>query len=156
MHFRRTASLALVAALATPLFAFHTQTSMAEEVVAEMNVERAEYGLKPLHIDEDLSAAALDRIDDMMSKHYFGHIAPDGIKPWTWADKHGYNYHEFGENLAVGYRTPKEIVDGWMHSPEHRANVLSRTFEDVGVAIAAQSPERRFAGPTVVAIYGVR
>lgn len=129
---------------------------MAEQVVEEMNMQRSSYGLKPLRIDDTLSAAALDRIDDMMAKHYFNHVSPDGIEPWTWADKRGYNYREFGENLAVGYRTPKEIVDGWMHSPKHRANVLSRSFEDVGVAIAAQSPHRPFSGPTVVALYGQR
>lgn len=152
--------IAVVAALAiaAPLAAFHETRpdSMAAAVVAEMNRERATAGLAPLRINEQLAAVALDRVEDMFAKHYFAHVSPDGIAPWTWADKRGYDYREFGENLAVGYRTPHAIVDGWMHSREHRANVMSHTFDEVGVAIAPASPERRFAGPTVVAIYGVR
>jgi uncharacterized protein YkwD len=144
--------------MAAPLIAFHETrpNTMASALVDEMNRERATYGLPPLRVNDELSAAALDRVDDMFAKHYFGHISPDGIKPWTWADKEGYDYREFGENLAVGYRTPHAVVDGWMHSPEHRKNVLSKNFDEVGVAIAPESPERRFNGPTVVAIYGVR
>ena len=152
MRFQWIAALVAVLALG-----FHeSKPSMAAALVAEMNRERLTHGLKPLRIDDELSAVALDRLDDMMSKHYFSHVSPDGIQPWTWADKRGYNYREFGENLAVGYRTPESIVDGWMHSPEHRANVLSSKFEEVGVAIAGQPPSRHFIGPTVVAIYGVR
>jgi uncharacterized protein YkwD len=158
MRFQRVTALVAAFALAAPLLAFHETrpNSMAAAIVDEMNRERAAQGLPALHINDELSAVAVDRVDDMFAKHYFGHVSPDGIEPWTWADKHGYNYREFGENLAVGYRTPQAIVDGWMHSPEHRKNVLSAAFEDVGVAIAPASPERRFAGPTVVAIYGVR
>jgi len=158
MRFHRVTALLAAFALAAPLLAFHeTRTdSMAAAVVDAMNRERAAHGLTPLRIDDELSAVALDRVGDMFAKHYFGHISPDGVKPWSWADKEGYNYREFGENLAVGYRTPQAVVDGWMHSPEHRKNVLSGSFVEVGVAIAPESPEHRFTGPTVVAIYGVR
>ena len=129
---------------------------MAEKVVAEMNRERASRGLKPLRVNDELSAAAVDRIDDMFTKHYFNHVSPDGLQPWTWADKRGYSYRAIGENLAVGYPTAAAVVDGWMHSPGHRANVLQPVFDEVGVAVAAQAPERRFTGPTVVALYGER
>jgi len=158
MRSQRVTALVAAFALAAPLAAFHRTPAdtMAAAVVGEMNRERAARGLTPLRINDQLADVALDRVDDMFAKHYFGHFSPDGIKPWTWADKHGYNYREFGENLAVGYRTPQAIVDGWMHSPEHRRNVLSAAFDEVGVAIVPASPEERFAGPTVVAIYGVR
>ena len=129
---------------------------MAEKVVAEMNRERASRGLKPLRVNDELSAAAVDRIDDMFTKHYFNHVSPDGLQPWTWADKRGYSYRAIGENLAVGYPTAAAVVDGWMHSPGHRANVLKPVFDEVGVAVAAQAPELRFTGPTVVALYGER
>ena len=154
MPVRPCTALLIALAMAAPLSAFREKVSMAEALVGEMNRERASHGLKPLRINDQLSAAALDRIDDMLAKHYFSHTSPDGIQPWTWADKRGYDYREFGENLAVGYRTPESIVDGWMHSPEHRKNVLNSAFEEVGVAVAAASPERRFMGPTVVALYG--
>lgn len=129
---------------------------MVAEVVADMNRERATRGLGPLLINDTLSVAALDRIDDMFAKHYFAHVSPDGLQPWTWADKRGYDYRAIGENLAVGYPTAASVVDGWMHSPAHRANVLNQAFEEVGVAIAPASPRRPFRGPTVVALYGKR
>ena len=131
------------------------QTSFEESLVDAMNRERAAHGLRPLRLNRQLSLAAGDRIGDMFAKHYFDHVSPDGINPFTWVDKRGYDYSEVGENLAVGYRQAGWVVDGWMHSPGHRANILKADFDDVGVAIAPGSPTRRYAGPTVVAIYGV-
>ncbi len=132
-------------------------TSGFEEAVVEaMNRQRAVAGLSPLRINSRLALAADDRIGDMFAKHYFNHVSPDGLQPWAWVEKRGYNYHEVGENLAVGYPTAEAIVDGWMQSPGHRANILGRAFDEVGVAISTGSPQRGFAGPTVVALYGER
>jgi len=131
-------------------------TSFEAAVVEEMNRQRATFGLPPLRINSRLEAAADDRITDMFDKQYFSHVSPDGIQPWSWVEQHGYDYREFGENLAVGYPSADSVVDGWMHSPGHRANVLNRNFEEVGVAIAPESPTRGFRGPTIVAIYGER
>lgn len=131
-------------------------TSFEAAVVEEMNRQRATFGLPPLRINSRLEAAADDRITDMFDKQYFSHVSPDGIQPWSWVEQHGYDYREFGENLAVGYPSADSVVDGWMHSPGHRANVLNRNFEEVGVAIAPESPTRSFRGPTIVAIYGER
>lgn len=132
------------------------QAIRAEALVDAMNRERAAYGLKPLHLNQELSLAAGDRIDDMFAKHYFSHVSPDGIDPFSWADKRGYDYSEIGENLAVGYPTADDVVDGWMHSPGHRANILKADFDEIGIATAAASPTRTYAGPTVVAMYGTR
>ena len=128
----------------------------AGALVDAMNRERASYGLAPLQVNERLSLAASDRINDMLAKRYFEHVSPDGIDPFTWADKRGYRYREIGENLAVGYRDAATLVDGWMHSPGHRANILRSTYDEVGIAVAAPAPTNRYAGPTVVAIYGRR
>jgi uncharacterized protein YkwD len=157
MHHQRLTALALAFALAAPASLFaEPRTGMADAVVVDMNRERAAHGLKPLRINSQLSDAAVDRIADMFSKHYFSHTSPDGIQPWIWVEHRGYDYREFGENLAVGYPNADAVVDGWMHSPAHRANVLSRNFDEIGVAIAPESPTRGFRGPTVVAIYGKR
>jgi len=145
-------ALAVAFALAAPLFG----ADMASALVDQMNRERAAHGLKPLHVNDELSAAALDRIDDMFAKHYFSHVSPDGIQPWQWADKRGYDYHAMGENLAVGYPSAESVVDGWMHSPKHRDNVLRPVFNEVGIAVVPASPQRPFHGPTVVALYGER
>jgi uncharacterized protein YkwD len=131
-------------------------TDFESAVVQEMNRQRAAFGLAPLRINSRLEAAADDRVIDMFGKHYFSHVSPDGIQPWSWVEQHGYDYREFGENLALGYPSADSVVDGWMHSPGHRANVLNRNFDEVGVAIAPDSPTRGFSGPTIVAIYGQR
>jgi uncharacterized protein YkwD len=179
MHFQRVAALAIALALATPLSLFaetrgrqRTETvpsfrftvpspatgyrQLAINIVSAMNRERDAYGLPPLHINSRLSLAAGDRIGDMFGKHYFAHVSPDGIKPWTWVERRGYDYREIGENLAVGYRNAGAVVHGWMQSPGHRANILGRGFDEVGVAVAPGSPTRSYRGPTVVALYGER
>ena len=155
MPVRRCIALVIALAIAAPLPAFHENGSMAEAVVEAMNRERVSHGLPPLRINDTLCAAAFDRLDDMFAKHYFSHVSPDGLQPWAWADKRGYDYRQMGENLAVGYATADAIVDGWMHSPGHRKNVLNSAFEEVGVAVAPASPQEPFNGPTVVALYGV-
>ena len=132
------------------------RTLDAISLLDEMNRERVARGLNPLHLNERLTLAATDRMRDMFEKHYFDHTSPDGIDPFSWIDKRGYRYMEAGENLAVGYPTATDIVDGWMKSPAHRVNVLNKHFDDVGVAIMPGSPTNRRIGPTVVALYGTR
>jgi uncharacterized protein YkwD len=137
----------------TPKAAIHR--SSEESMIADMNRERASHGLAPLRMNVQLALAAGDRANDMIAKHYFSHVAPDGRLPWYWIEKRGYDYTEVGENLAVGYRGAT-VVNGWMHSPEHRENVLKPEFTEVGIAILAQSPAKAFRGPLVVALYGTR
>lgn len=129
--------------------------SAPEAILDAMNRERAARGLAPLRMNAALSRAAEDRIHDMFDKRYFAHVSPDGIDPFTWAIRQGYRYRMIGENLAAGYRGTR-VVDGWMNSPGHRANILERRFDEVGIAIAEGSPRRGTKGPTVVAMYGRR
>ncbi len=158
MHHVRLCAIALAVALAAPLSQARAQdtTDMAAAVIDAMNVERASHGLAPLRVEPKLSAAASNRIVDMFDGHYFAHTSPTGLEPWKWVEQEGYDYREFGENLALGYPSAESVVDGWMHSPLHRANVLNTRFQEVGVAIAEGSPARPYHGPTVVAIYGLR
>ena len=130
----------------------HT-TPFVESVVAEMNRERAAYGLGPLHLEPRLSLAAEDRVADMMRKGYFDHVSPDGVQPFSWVRKRGYRYRIVGENLALGYRGPQSVVTGWMNSPGHRENILQRAFDEVGIAVVDQSPKRGYRAPLVVALY---
>jgi uncharacterized protein YkwD len=131
-------------------------SSFESAIVNAMNRERAAHGLTPLGVNSRLEAAADDRIADMFDKHYFSHVSPDGIQPWSWVDQRGYDYREVGENLALGYPSADSIVDGWMHSPGHRANILGAHFREVGVAVSQASPTNGYRGPTVVALYGER
>jgi len=124
--------------------------------VDAMNRERASLGEKPLRLNRALCAAAGDRIRDMFAQHYFSHDAPDGTRPFDWVTREGYDYTAAGENLAVGYRSAEDVVDGWMHSPGHRANILNKSFEEIGLAVAQGTPVSGFRGPLVVAMYGCR
>jgi uncharacterized protein YkwD len=133
-----------------------TASPYVSSLVAAMNRERAGRGLQPLKINTTLSLAAGDRISDMFAKRYFDHVAPDGTEPFTWVRKRGYRYRMVGENLALGYRNSNAVVDGWMHSPGHRANILKSGFNEIGLAVANGSPTRGYAGPTVVALYASR
>lgn len=157
---RKLCSLALALAVSSPLFAFDTTKVIhglsAQALVEAMNRQRAAAGLGPLRLNEKLNAAADDRMRDMFAKHYFSHVSPDGLDPFSWADREGYDYRAIGENLAVGYRTAADVVDGWMHSEHHRENVLGASYEEIGIAIADASPARPFHAPTVVALYGKR
>ena len=130
--------------------------SMEDAVIAQMNRERAARGLKPLRLNTRLALAAQDRVGDLFSKHYFNHVSPDSVQPFVWVARRGYDYSAIGENLAAGYGNAGAVVDGWMRSPGHRANILARDFDEVGVAIADGSPVANYRGPTIVALYGAR
>ena len=161
MKARHILVVALAIAIAAPrLQAMRTtvphRSLDAISLLDAMNRERIVHGLGLLRLNERLTLAATDRMRDMFEKHYFDHISPDGIDPFSWIDKRGYDYREAGENLAVGYASAADIVDGWMKSPAHRANVLNRHFDEAGVAIMAASPASRRMGPTVVVLYGTR
>jgi uncharacterized protein YkwD len=161
---QRFLAVAVVVACCAPfsLRAFDTDgpiatpaSKAAASILAAMNRERAARGLAPLRLNERLCAAARDRIADMFTKRYFAHLSPDGIDPFSWVIRHGYQYLFAGENLATGY-SGTSVVDGWMHSPGHRRNILGADYTEVGIAIADGSPTRGYGGPTVVALYGSR
>jgi uncharacterized protein YkwD len=105
-----------------------------------LNAERRRRDLAPLRRRRDLDDAADAHARDMRDRDYFAHESPEGTGPHDRILRAGYRRPRLtGENLAQGERTagaPSSIVDGWMHSPGHRANVLRRRFEEIGVAIA--------------------
>jgi uncharacterized protein YkwD len=159
---RRLAALTAALVLAAPLStsAERRPSEWTEGDVSRgallqaMNEQRARRGLPRLHRNVRLDAAAADRIRDMFEYGYFDHVAPDGMEPFVWVRDRGYRYLRVGENLATGQRAAREVVEQWMGSPGHRANVLGN-FEDAGIAIASGSPDgRRGHGFTFVAMYG--
>jgi uncharacterized protein YkwD len=162
ISFQRLITIALGIALLAPLSASAERRLLpqtegteisAETIVAAMNAERRQRGLKELRLDARLNAAAADRARDMFAKGYFNHVSPDGTQPFVWVKNHHYRYATIGENLADGYRSARAVVEGWMRSPGHRANVLGNSFQDVGLSIVRGSPTRHTNGYTVVALY---
>ncbi len=101
------------------------EVSMAERVIELVNQERVSAGLNELEEDSDLTEAACVRAREIVRQ--FSHTRPDGSSWSTVSAK------AFGENIAMGYRTPDEVMDGWMNSQGHRENILRESFESIGV-----------------------
>lgn len=107
----------------------------AQDLLTLTNLKRQENGLPPLVMNDELTQAAAGKAEDMFTKDYWAHVSPDGTTPWVFIKNAGYNYLYAGENLARGYTTAGSVVDAWMASPEHRANMLSPNYHDIGFAI---------------------
>ncbi len=106
-----------------------------EDIIFLANEERKKQGLETLAKNEKLMQSALQKALDMKNNHYFDHVSPDGIQPWFFAEKVGYKYSTMGENLAEGFFSAQSVHQAWMNSPGHRENILSASFEEIGVAI---------------------
>lgn len=105
----------------------------AADVVELTNRERARAGLPPLAVDPVLTTAAQAHSADMIARAFYSHTSPDGSQPWDRAAAAGSTRRSIGENIACGQRSPAEVVEGWMNSPGHRANILKPTFTHIGV-----------------------
>lgn len=115
------------------------QLNQYEQQVVELtNQERAKYGLKPLAIDYELSRVAREKSRDMAVNNYFDHNSPVYGSPFDMMRSYGINYRTAGENIAKGQRSPQEVVNAWMNSPGHRANILSADFTHIGVGYVSQ------------------
>jgi len=99
------------------------------------NLQREANGLPPLTLNPELTHAAQLKANDMFAKDYWAHVSPDGTTPWVWIRDSGYDYLYAGENLARGFTSSSDVVTAWMNSPEHRANMLSPNYTDIGFAI---------------------
>lgn len=113
-------------------------------VIGLTNIERENNGLAALSESAVLDADAELKLQDMLAKQYFAHVSPEGHDPAYWAGQVGYEYILIGENLALGnFANDRELVDGWMNSPGHRANILNPRYEEIGVAVGQGTFEGR-------------
>lgn len=104
-------------------------------VITWTNLQREQNGLPPLLQQSQLDQAARLKLDDMFQKQYFAHESPTGEGPGEVVAKAGFAYLTVGENLALGdFANDEDLVNGWMNSPGHRANILHQTFTHIGVA----------------------
>ncbi|MFS0672574.1 CAP domain-containing protein [Ornithinibacillus sp. 179-J 7C1 HS] len=109
-----------------------------QDVVDLTNQEREKYGLSPLKIDLELSKVAKEKSRDMASNNYFSHNSPNYGSPFDMMKSFGITYHTAGENIAKGQRSPEEVVNAWMNSEGHRANILNANFTHIGVGYVEQ------------------
>jgi uncharacterized protein YkwD len=119
-----------------------TNTQMPEDpakaVVWLLNKEREKENLPALSANiSKLHSAATHRADEIIS--LFSHTRPCGKDPKSVLDEFGVNYQLMGENIAKGYRTSESVVEGWMNSPGHRANILYPSYTHVGVGVVKSS-----------------
>ena len=108
-------------------------SSFINEVIDLLNGERAQVGLDPLTKDPLLSQAAQLHSESMADNDFFSHTGADGSTFSEHIQDTGYQYSMAGENIAAGYSTPEDVVEAWMNSSGHRANILNQNFKEVGV-----------------------
>lgn len=104
-----------------------------QEVVELTNQEREKQGLQPLELDTELSKVAKEKSQDMQSNNYFDHNSPNYGSPFDMMQSFGIDYNTAGENIAQGQRSPEEVVNAWMNSEGHRANILNGDYTHIGV-----------------------
>ena len=108
------------------------------EVVRLVNEIREENGIRALKTDWELSRVARYKSDDMRKNGYFSHNSEIYGSPFQMIKSFGISYKSAGENIARGYTTPEAVVNGWMNSPGHRANILNSSFTHIGVGYVAE------------------
>ncbi|OLZ65354.1 RNA polymerase [Streptomyces sp. IMTB 2501] len=110
-------------------------TGVADQVVALVNKERSAAGCSSLTENPQLQKAAQGHSDDMAARHFFDHTNPDGADPGQRITAAGYQWSTYGENIAQGQQTAAAVMQSWMNSPGHRANILNCSFRDIGVGV---------------------
>lgn len=106
-----------------------------QNIIALTNQTRAQFHASKLSTNLALMKAAQAKANDMVQAHYFAHISPSKVTPWYWFKQAGYKYSYAGENLAIDFLQSEDVIQAWLNSPSHRANLLSTKYKDIGVAV---------------------
>ena len=114
-----------------------TASAYEAEVIRLVNKVRVENGLRPLAANWELSRVARFKSRDMRDNHYFSHTSPTYGSPFQMMRDFGLSFRTAGENIAYGQRTPQAVVDAWMNSSGHRANILNASYTQIGVGYVA-------------------
>ena len=113
-------------------------TQYEQEVIRLVNEIRVQNGLSALTYNWELSRVARYKSQDMVDNRYFSHTSPTYGTPFQMIRSFGLSYRSAGENIAYGQRTPQAVVNAWMNSSGHRANILSSSYTQIGVGYAAK------------------
>lgn len=108
-----------------------------KKVVELVNEIRRDNGLSELKINTELCTVARAKSQDMKDKNYFSHTSPTYGSPFDMMKTFGISYRTAGENIAMGYSTPEAVVNAWMNSEGHRANILKASYKEIGVGYVA-------------------
>ena len=121
-----------------------TYAAFQNQVFQLVNQERTSRGLKALVMDSALNNTATLKSQDMAKLGYFDHNSPTYGSPFDLMRQYGISYRAAGENIAMGQTSPQQVMDGWMNSSGHRANILSASYTKIGVGIARNSSGRYY------------
>ncbi len=110
--------------------------SHEQQVFELVNKERAARGLPLLKLNTELSRVARFKSQDMIDKKYFSHTSPTYGSPFDMMQKFGLRFSAAGENIAYGQKTASEVMNSWMNSSGHRANILSQAYTQIGIGVA--------------------
>lgn len=132
-----TVKIAAVAVVAVgPVVTVDASAITSSTVISLANSARVEGGLEKLTNNGLLASAAQAKANDMLAKQYFSHNTPSGETPWTFIKATGYSYVTAGENLAIDFSEAESVQSAWMNSPGHRANIMNKSFQEIGIGIA--------------------
>ncbi|MFJ3877787.1 CAP domain-containing protein [Streptomyces sp. NPDC090077] len=106
------------------------------KVLELVNQARAAAGCPALTINEKLTKAAQDHSADMAAHRNMSHTGSDGSDAGQRITRAGYQWRTYGENVAYGYSTPEQVMEGWMNSPGHKRNILDCSYKEIGIGLA--------------------
>lgn len=116
-----------------------SESGMEREVFELVNQARAENGLSSLEWADDLAEIARAHSADMINRGFFSHTNPDGLSPFDRLRNSGISYRMAAENIAYGQRTAEDVMNSWMNSSGHRANILNDGLKEIGVGAVKSS-----------------
>ncbi|MFF0204032.1 sigma-70 family RNA polymerase sigma factor [Streptomyces sp. NPDC005017] len=135
----------------TPEAAPAPPSSVAGQVLALVNAERAKAGCSPVTQNSTLDTAAQRHSDDMAARGFFDHTNPDGEDPGDRITAAGYTWSTYAENIARGQQTAADVMRSWMDSPGHRANILNCSVKETGLGVHQGS-----GGPWWTQVFGTK
>jgi len=121
-------------------------SQFAQQVLDLVNQERQKAGLSPLSMHSGLNKVAMAKAQDMYNNNYFDHQSPTYGSPFDMMKSFGITYSTAGENIAKGQTSPAEVMNQWMNSPGHRANILNSSYTQIGIAYYNSEWVQEFTG----------
>ncbi|TBL76549.1 SCP-like extracellular [Paenibacillus thalictri] len=121
-------------------------SQFAQQVLDLVNQERSKTGASPLSMSSELNKVAMAKAMDMYNNNYFDHQSPTYGSPFDMMQSYGISYNAAGENIAKGQTTPAEVMNQWMNSEGHRANILNSSYTQIGIAYYNSEWVQEFTG----------
>lgn len=121
-------------------------TGFEQKVLQLVNAQRSKAGLSALTMDDNLSKMALVKAQDMINNNYFDHNSPTYGSPFDMMKKFQITYNSAGENIAKGQTSPDQVMNDWMNSEGHKANILGSSYTKIGVGYYNNAWVQEFTG----------